>query len=164
MANKKGRKSAFDTIIKPNLENIKQWTKDGLTDAEIIKKLGINKSTYYRYKSDNKELKDCVKDGRSEAVEKLEKTMFQSAMGGKETVKKSMKVKKIKYKDGKKELEYETMEPYEEEIYTPPNVTAAIFLLKHWAKDKGYTNDPQTLELKREEFEHQKEMDKVKNW
>ena len=161
---KKGRKSAYETIIEPNLENIKKWTKEGLMDAEIIKRLGINKSTYYRYKSEKKEFQDSVKDGREEAVEKLETTMFQAAMGQKEKVKKAMKVKKISYKNGKKELEYETMEPYEEEIFVPPNMTAAIFLLKHWAKDKGYTNDPQTLELKREEFEHQKEMDEKKVW
>ena len=161
---KRGRKSAFDERIKPNLEKIKDWAKDGCTDAEIAKKLGVAKSTYFKYKAENAELMDTVKTGREEAVDKLEHAMFDSAIGGKQTIKKAMKVRRVIYENGKKSEEFETMVPYEEEVYIPPNTTAGIFLLKHWGKERGYTNDPLTLALKKEELELKKEIAENNNW
>ena len=32
-----------------------------------------------------------------------------------------------------------------------------MILLKHWAREEGWTNDPQSLELKKEELELKKE-------
>ena len=161
---KAGRKNAYETKIKPRLKEIQEWSKEGANDIEIIRRLKISKATYYKYLTKYKEFADSVKRGRSEAVEKLENAMFNCALGGKQKLQKAMKVKKILYKDGKKDKEIEVMEPYEEEVFIAPNVTAGIFLLKHWAKEKGYTNDPLSLELKKEELELKKEIAENNNW
>lgn len=161
---KVGRKSAYETKIKPRLSEIKEWTEEGANDTEISRRLNISKATFYKYLAEYKEFAEAVKSGRFKAVEKIENAMFESALGGKQTLKKAMKVKKILYKDGKKDKETEVMEPYEEEVYIAPNTTAGIFLLKHWAKDKGYTNDPLTLELKKQELELKKEIADHNNW
>ena len=41
------------------------------------------------------------------------------------TLKKAMKVKTVEYENGKKIREIEEIVPYDEEIYIPPNTTAA---------------------------------------
>ena len=51
-----------------------------------------------------------------------------------------------------------------EEVYIPPNATSAIYLLKHWGKLRGYTNDPLSLELKKEELELKKEIAEKEHW
>ena len=154
-----GRKSIYDTMIAPRLDEIKKWSSLGVTDKRIAEMLGISEPTFFKYKKEKEELRDIVLLGRSYAVEQIENAMYQSALGGKQTLKKSMKVKRVLYQKGKKDKEVEIMEPYEEEIYISPNVTAAIYLLKHWAKEKGYTNDPLTLEFKREELAYKKELE-----
>lgn len=45
MANTKksnrGRKSLYDEIVKPHLDKIVEWAAAGMTDADIMKNLGI---------------------------------------------------------------------------------------------------------------------------
>ncbi len=160
-----GRKNVYDTKIKPHLESIKKWIADGATEQSIAKTLGVSHTTFNKYKNEKVELMEAVKRNRMPCVDNIENSMYKAALGGKETLKKVMKVKHIEYQEnGKRLREYETLEPYEEEVYFPPNTTAGIYLLKHWGKEKGYTNDPATLELKRQEFEHKKEIDEIINW
>lgn len=163
MSKKAGRKSAYEQKIKPRLSEIKKWLEKGVTEKSIAKKLGISYSTFNKYKVEKTEFAELCKN-RGKCVDDIENSMFEAAIGGKQTLKKVMKVKHVEYENGKRLKEYETLEPYEEEVYFPPNTTAGIYLLKHWGKDKGYTNDPATLRLKREEFEHKKEIDEMNNW
>ena len=150
---KTGRKNVYESKIKSRFTEIEAWVKKGVTERSIANKLGISYSTFNKYKAEETEFSELLKKGRESSVDDLENAMFLSALGGKQSVRKAMKVKRIIYKDGKKDKEIEIMEPYEEEVYTPPNTTAGIFLLKCWGKDRGYTNDPAMLDLKKKELE-----------
>lgn len=55
-----GRKSKID-IVRENIEQIKQWKRQGATDEQIFKQLGISKACWYKYLADNKDLKDALK-------------------------------------------------------------------------------------------------------
>lgn len=159
-----GRKSVYDTQVKSRFAEIGEWVKSGATERSIAQKLGIAYSTFNKYKAEKPEFAELLHNNRAQAVEDIENAMYKAAVGGIQQVTKGMKVKVVEYQDGKRASEYEDVVPYTEEVYLPPNVTAAIFLLKHWAKDRGYTNDPQTLELKKQEFEHKKRMDEQNSW
>lgn len=138
-------------LIEDNLENIEQWTRDGLTMKQIASNLGISDRTLYRYKSDSdSQLSQTIKNGRQVAVEQLENTMFKSACGFERTVKKCAKVKRCIYENGKKADEWEEMVEYEETVYYPPDTTAGIFLLKNWA---NYMNEPATVGIRKKELE-----------
>lgn len=158
-----GRKSVYDTMIAPRLEEVRKWSSLGVTDKRIAELLGVSEPTFFKYKREKDELRESLILGRAYAVEQIENAMYQSAIGGKQVLKKAMKVKKTLYAKGKKDKEVEVMEPYDEEVYYAPNVTAGIYLLKHWAKEKGYTNDPLTLEFKKQELEYKKEMEGLGN-
>ena len=154
MAANKGRKNAYESKIRSRFADIEVWVKKGFTQRSIANKLGIAYSTFNKYKVEKTEFAELLKKGREYTVDDVENAMYLSALGGKQTVKKGRKVKNVIYSEtGKRLQETETVELYEEEVYIPPNTTAGIFLLKCWGKDRGYTNDPALLELKKKELE-----------
>lgn len=164
MESKRGRKSVYDAKIKSRFPEIAEWVKNGATEKSIMKNLGVSHTTWTKYKNEKPELMELLNKNRALAVNEIENSMYLSALGGKQTVWKGMKVKKTEYENGKKVLEFETVEKYQEEVYVPPNTTAGIYLLKHWGRNRGYTNDPLTLELKKEELELKKEIAEDNNW
>lgn len=149
-------------LIEANLDNIEQWTRDGLTMKQMADNLGISDRTLYRYKADiDSQLSQTIKNGRAVAVENLENTMYQSACGFERTVKKCAKVKRTIYENGKKAEEWEEMVEYEETQYFPPDTTAGIFLLKNWA---SYMNEPATVNLRKKELELKEKQVDANTW
>lgn len=161
---KRGRKNTYETKIKPRFSEIAEWTKKGVTERCMAKMLGVSASTFEKHKSEFSEFSDLLKKNRMDAVDDIENSMYQSACGVLREVRKAQKTRHIEYENGKKVREWEEMTPYTEEVYVPPNPTAAIYLLKHWGKERGYTNDPLALDLKKEELELKKEIAKNNNW
>lgn len=140
-------------LIEDNLDNIEEWTRNGLTMKQIAANLGISDRTLYRYKlSDDSQLSQSIKNGRQVAVEQLENSMYNSACGYERKVKKYAKVKRTMYDNGKKAEEWEEMVEYEETVYYPPDTTAGIFLLKNWG---NYMNEPRAMEFRKKELELQ---------
>lgn len=147
-------KSKYETVILPRFDEIKQWVSEGLTDREIIDRLGISKSTWYKHKSDFAEFSDSVIRCRQPKVKELENSMFDLAKGYTITLQKAMKVRDP---GGG-----EHVEEYEETVHVPPNFNALRFLLTNWS-DK-YANDPALIRQREKEFEHKKKMDEDNSW
>lgn len=136
-------------IVINNADNIKEWLAQGMSIQSIANALHISKSTLYKYMTVDG--LDDIKKERQPAVENLENTMYMSACGFERKVKKCTKVRRCIYNEnGKKAEEWEEMVEYEETVYYPPDTTAAIFLLKNWAK---YMNEPATVDLRKREIE-----------
>lgn len=144
--------SIYEEKVKPNLDKIKDMASSGLTQKQIAESLGVKLRTMVQYIEQEEELRKAISSGRDIAIRDVENAMFNSAIGGKVTIKKGMKVKKTIYENGKKKGEVETVEPYDEEVYVKPDTQAGIFLLKNWAKDR-YSADPIMHDLKRREVE-----------
>lgn len=152
---KTGRKSSYEEIIQPRMEEIIKWLNEGKTDKECAVLLGISPKTFTKYKNSVSSFNSVVKKNRQPCVEILENTMFESAIGFTKTITEPMKLKTTRYENGRKVEETERIEQVEKQIYIPPNITAQIFLLKNWG---GYTNEPKTLEIKQQELELRKEI------
>lgn len=153
----RGRKSKYEEVILPKLEEIKDLLAKGTSEKEIANYLGISYTTWKTHKRKIASFSAVVKESRGKAIEDLEKAMFNSALGFTKKIKKAMKLKEVVYENGKRLKETERIEFYEEEIYIPPSVACAQFLLKNWAKDK-YSNNPAELEVKKKEFELNKKV------
>lgn len=158
-----GRKSKAGKI-EQRWNEIVEWLKAGRTEKWCARKLEIGYSTWNKYKKEIPGFAEMIKENRKEPVEELEDSIFKRATGFTVTVRKAMKVKTVEYENGKRLMETERMEYYDEDEYFPPETTAAIFLLKHWAKDKGYTSDPQMLEIKKQELQIKQEAAEKDNW
>lgn len=63
---KKGRKSYYDLHIKPNLLKIEYWASEGLEEKEIMERLGVKKTTFYKYKSQKKEFAEALSRGKED--------------------------------------------------------------------------------------------------
>lgn len=156
------RPSLYEVKIKPYLDEIRELMGQGVPKAQIAKRYGISESTLYKYQREIDDVAEIASKGREPAVEQLEKSAFQSAMGHCVTVQKGMKCVVKKYDDnGKLKEVREIVEPYTETVYTPPNSAVLIFLLKNWG---GYKNDPDATKLRREELELKKEVAKANNF
>lgn len=148
-------------IIKENLNRIEKWVASGLSMKDIAHNLGISERTLYKYKAEDPQFMQTVKKARQVAVEILENTMFKSATGFMQTVKKYEKVKRCTYKDGRKLKEWEEIVELEVEEYFKPDITAGIFLLKNWG---NYVNEPRVLEIRQQELELQKKKLEDSEW
>lgn len=147
-----GRPSKYETHVKARFPEIKEWLQAGATEAEIAENLGIHKSVFCKYKKQFKELNDLCKNGRKQAVQEIKAALFKRATGMNYT-----ETKMTEDSEGYWKRETTTK-------YALPDPTAAMMLLKHWDKDAGWTSDPQSLELKKEEFELKKKHFESEEW
>lgn len=74
-------KSKFEEI-KEKFPLIEGWAKDGLTDEQISKNLGISKVTFYKYKASCSELNELLKKSKEVVDYEVENALYKSAIGG----------------------------------------------------------------------------------
>lgn len=116
-------------LEKDKLILLEGWARDGLTDEQIAKNIGINRTTLYDWKKKEINIADALKKGKEVIDFEVENALLKRALG----------------------YEYEE-ETYENGILTkkvkkqvPPDTTAQIFWLKNrkpnnW-KDKVETDE-----------------------
>ncbi len=154
-----------------NLILLSGWARNGLTDEQIAHNIGITRSTLYAWKKKYSDISDTLKRGKEITDILVENALLERAMGGKKTVRKAYKLRRVIYEDGKKVREEEYIEYAEEEIYIPPDTPAAIFWLKNrkpeeW-RDKRVTEncleyeDDGFLEALRADVQNGEEVDFV---
>lgn len=148
----RGRKSKYDTDIKPRLNEVKEWAENGASDKDIYENLGIGKNTFYKYKKDNDEFRDTIKKGRLKPIKEIKNALYRRAVGFQYTEKKV-----IEDNAGYKRTEVTTKAAL-------PDPASGMILLKHWAKDEGWTNDPQILELRKKELKIREKKAEEDSW
>lgn len=129
-------KSKWETHVKDRLIEVEGWARDGLTDEQIAKNLGIAYSTFKEYKNKYSAISATLKRGKEVVDREVENALLKKAIGGKEKVLKPMKIKNVIYSDaGKKLKENEEIVMVEEEVLIIPDTTAQIFWLKNRKPD-----------------------------
>jgi hypothetical protein len=138
--------------VKERLAEIEQWCKDGLTEEQICENLGIGTSAFNNYKLRHEELKVAIKKGRQVLVTQIENALVKRALGfNYEETKVS-----IRTVDGREVKFTEKSTKYQ-----APDVAACSLLLKNKARDQGWSDNPQKLQLDREIFEHRKKIEEA---
>jgi len=97
---------------------------EGLTDKEIAKRIGIAKSTLNKWKNDFPSFSDSLKSGKETIDSKVEKSLFQRAIGY--SYKEKKVVIEMDANGNQKPARIETTEKI-----VPPDTTAQIFWLKN---------------------------------
>lgn len=120
-------------LTESGLLRIQGWARDGLTNEDIAKNMGVNPKTLYDWIKKQPSFEEALRLGKEPADRKVENALFNRAVGFKEVVK---KVKVLQ--DG-------TIVDYEEEVYYPPDTTAQIFWVKN-RKPKEW-RDKQDIDL-----------------
>lgn len=137
-----GRKSRYETHVKPRLEEIRQWYQL-LNEEQIAKRLGVSQTTFQKYKNEHSELREALKEGREELIENLKMTLKKKAQGF--TYEETKTV--IRQENGK---EVKVIERYKR--YAQPD-TGSIHLLLKNLDDNWHNDDVPTMKLKKEQLE-----------
>lgn len=74
-------KSKYETHVLPKLIEIEGWARDGLTDEQIAKNLGISKDTFYKYKTAYADFSDSLKRGKEVVDREVENALLKRALG-----------------------------------------------------------------------------------
>lgn len=166
--NTRGASSKYETYVKEKFDQISEWLKLGATDKEIIKNLGINKSTFYKYKKNHEEFNNLLKNGRKQPILEIKSAMFKRATGYEYKETKTV-TQMIKYEDGSGKVIPAKLIKTEETTKTAlPDTTAQLILLQHWDLDKQgnpkWSRDPSALRVKLKELELKQKNAERDNW
>ncbi|MFR1908623.1 MAG: transposase [Clostridium neonatale] len=114
-------KSKWESHVKDKLLLVEAWARDGLTDEQIAKNLGISIQSFYTYKSKHIEFFESLKRGKEVIDIEVENALLKRALG-------------YKYDEVTRELNGDTKDLEITKIVTKevqPDTTAQIFWLKN---------------------------------
>ena len=130
-----------DWLTPEGLLKIEGWARDGLTDDQIAKNIGISTSTLNNWKNSYLEILESLKKGKDVVDRQVENALLKRALG-------------YRYDEITIENGIETKRVTKEVV---PDTTAQIFWLKN-RKRESWT-DKQSIELSKPIDESIKEME-----
>lgn len=155
MSGKRGRKSMYDTHIKPRLGEIREWRKVGASVENMCDALGIKKTTFFKYLKEHAEFADAYKKGTFELVMDLRGELARLAFKHKLETKKQY-IKQDEETGNKTQYTEITTREVDGDI------AAINLLLKNL--DNEWANDPQNLKLRQQELELRKAIAAANNF
>ena len=134
------RPSKYETHVKPRLSEVADWVRNGSSDKEVARRLGIAADSLIEYKKRFPEFSECLKNTRAYVDGQVENALLKRAIGyDVEEVAQEI------YSDGSKHVK-------KIKRHIPPDITAMIFWLKNrrpekW-RDKPQEDNQQNAEVK----------------
>lgn len=126
----KARKSKYDAYVKPYLEKVEQWCREGVTEADIAKRLGVSHNAWNDYKNKHPELKEAIRDGRASLVSDVTNSLIKRALGYEYTERKRV-IGKVYDKNGNF-IRNEVIQEQEVVKHVPAEVAAICALLRNY--------------------------------
>lgn len=132
------------------LGKIEAWARDGLTDEQLAKKMGVTRKTLYEWLKKHGDICDSLTRGRGGAREQIENSLYKRALGYTATVMEPVKLRTRLFNEEKGKFEErETVEMYPREIHIPPDVRAASMWLTNRERDR-WAEHPAPVDGQRE--------------
>jgi hypothetical protein len=160
---RKGRKNAYDTIIKPNFDRIRTLLENGATEAQVAEDIGVTVSTWFKYKAANAEFADWVKGSRKKIVQELRGALIKRGLGFREKEIRTTRQKIVIKGDNEEDVPAELIKTEVIDKYYPPDVAAINLALKNYDKD-NWSNDWHHDRMKEEELEIKKKLAEQNIW
>lgn len=133
-------KGKYEKWLEPDgLQLLGAWARDGLTDEQIAKNMGISRSTLNEWKKKYPDISDTLKRGKEVVDVEVENALLKRALGYSTT--EVTRERALNPETGKVELVVTKAVTKE----VPPDTTAQIFWLKNRRPDLW--RDKQNVEL-----------------
>ena len=130
-------KGKYQEWITPDgLLQLEGWARDGLTDEQIAKNIGIRRETLYAWMKSYSDISNAIKKGKGPVDIEVENALYKRAIGFEYTE----TVKEIRQMPGGKT--YTTIREFKK--YALPDTTAQAIWLnnrkpKRWQRDRRVT-------------------------
>lgn len=133
------KKDYWKTRVKPKLEMVTGWARNGATDSQIYMNLGIGETTWYRFLNEHEELSEALRLGREDAEVAVENALFKRAVGYRynEVYRER---KKVLDEDGEWTGEWELIVTKKVTKHVQPDVNAQTYWLEHRAPKRWEKN------------------------
>ena len=155
---KRGAKSKYETLVKPYLTEINDKVRQGITEAEIAKALGISVASLHNYRNAHKEFADALsKDRGADVLQGLINAGIEAAKGC--YIENEQSVYTVD-EDGNPVLE----KVIKNKVWQPPNPALNKFYVQNFGREQGFSNDPLQYELKKQKQAFDEKLEKAKNW
>lgn len=135
LTQRKGARTAWETVIKPNLDKLIELYSRGATKQQLQEMLHISRQTWYNCEAEHEEFYDALTRARINLCDDVRGAMYKSACGFK-TQRKSLRGVPFINKHGHEEIR---KVQFVEEIEVPPSVPAQIAFLKNVG---GWSDNP----------------------
>jgi hypothetical protein len=116
-------------------EQVERLCRIGAIDTDIADFFGVHVDTVYEWKKVHPEFSEAIKRGKAVADGEVAEKLIERALGAKFYQDKEIKLKSVKYENGKKVSEEERFEIVRLESKAPPDTPAIIFFLKNRRPD-----------------------------
>ena len=113
----------YETHVKPKLDLIAQWARDGAIERDIAKKLGVSESTFSGYKKEHPELMETLTVNKEVADARVESALYKRAIG-------------YEYTETSKEVGPDGVKIKTTTKQVAPDVTAQIYWLNNRRPDR----------------------------
>lgn len=154
----RGRKSLYDSLVKPRLKWINEQVRNGVTEKAIADALSITEQTLNNYKNKYPEFKEALSKGKgADVLQRLINSGIDAACGQwieEETITVTLD------EDGKPSKRQKVTT----KKYLPPNPALNQYYTKHFGQEEGFTGDPLALEFKKAKLAFDKEVQSEKDW
>ena len=107
---------------------LKGYARDGMSDKDIAKKIGITTATFYDWVNRFPEFSSAIKTGRVSSTAKVEDNFYEEKLKGR-TIKEKT-VEKTIHRDADGNITGSSEHVRETERYIPADTTAMLFYLK----------------------------------
>ena len=157
----KARKSKYNTHVQPYLAKIEMWCKEGITEADIAKTLGVSHNAWNDYKNQYEELRESIRNGRASLVSDVTSSLLKRALGY-DVIERKTTTARLYDKDGKF-IRDDVVQIQETVKHIPAEIAAIGALLRNYDKSKvtlrddSWSNsDYDSISAKKEDMKNRK--------
>lgn len=155
---KAGAKSKYETCVLPHLDEINKKVREGVTEAEIAKALGISVASLNNYKHQHPELMEALnKNKGADVLQDLINAGIEAAKG---YYKENETTVVVIDEDGRPSKRQKTVQ----KVWYPPNPLLHKFYVLNFGKDQGLVSDPLEYELRKAKQDFDQAEAAAKNW
>lgn len=156
-----GRKSKYETHVKPYFEQIDKWLNGGASEKQCAVNLGISYASWNNYKNRHAEFKALCEKPRQSLVDDLRSALVKKALGF-TYEEKEQYIKQEVDPDTKRPIGKPIMHTRIVTKQALPDTTAIFGALNLY--DEEYCKDKKQYDLKRQELELRKMQAEADKW
>ena len=155
---KRGAKGKYERLVLPYLAEINEKVRQGVTEAEIAKALGISVASLNNYRNRYPEFAEALsKDKGADVLQGLISAGVEAAKG--RYIENEQTIYRID-ENGQPVIE----RVIKNRVWQAPNAALHKFYVLHFGKDQGIVSDPLEFELRRKKQEFDEALERKRNW